>query len=112
MQILSNDLASKLHGHVINIYHSFLPSFKGARPYHQAHDRGVKLIGATGHYATPDLDEGPLIEQETQRVTHVSSAEDLIAIRHDTESRELARAVKSHLERRVLLNGLKTVVFQ
>lgn len=111
MQILSNDLASKLYGHVINIHHSFLPSFKGAKPYHQAHERGVKLIGATGHYATPDLDEGPIIEQETQRVTHALSAEDLIAIGRDTESRVLARAVKFHLERRVLLNGFKTVVF-
>lgn len=111
MQILSNDLASKLYGHVINIHHSFLPSFKGAKPYHQAFERGVKLIGATGHYATPDLDEGPIIEQETQRVTHALSAEDLVAIGRDTESRVLARAVKYHLERRVLLNGLKTVVF-
>jgi formyltetrahydrofolate deformylase len=111
MQILSNDLASKLYGHVINIHHSFLPSFKGAKPYHQAYERGVKLIGATAHYATPDLDEGPIIEQETQRVTHALSAEDLVAIGRDTESRVLARAVKYHLERRVLLNGLKTVVF-
>lgn len=111
MQILSNDLASKLYGHVINIHHSFLPSFKGAKPYHQAFERGVKLIGATGHYATPDLDEGPIIEQETQRVTHALSAEDLVAIGRDTESRVLARAVKYHLERRVIINGLKTVVF-
>ena len=111
MQILSNDLASKLHGHVINIHHSFLPSFKGAKPYHQAYERGVKLIGATGHYATPDLDEGPIIEQETQRVSHALSAEDLVAVGRETESRVLARAVKYHLERRVLLNGSKTVVF-
>ncbi|GAB0117858.1 formyltetrahydrofolate deformylase [Acidisoma sp. 7E03] len=111
MQILSNDLASKLYGHVINIHHSFLPSFKGAKPYHQAHERGVKLIGATAHYATPDLDEGPIIEQETQRVTHALSANDLVAIGRDTESRVLSRAVKYHVERRVLLNGLKTVVF-
>lgn len=111
MQILSNDLASKLYGHVINIHHSFLPSFKGAKPYHQAFERGVKLIGATGHYATPDLDEGPIIEQETQRVTHALSAEDLVAIGRDIESRVLARAVKYHLERRVIINGLKTVVF-
>lgn len=111
MQILSNDLASKLYGHVINIHHSFLPSFKGAKPYHQAYERGVKLIGATAHYATPDLDEGPIIEQETQRVTHALSGDDLVAIGRDTESRVLARAVKYHVERRVLLNGLKTVVF-
>lgn len=111
MQILSNDLASKLYGHIINIHHSFLPSFKGAKPYHQAFERGVKLIGATAHYATPDLDEGPIIEQETQRVTHALSGDDLVAIGRDTESRVLARAVKYHLERRVLLNGMKTVVF-
>ncbi|HEX3984919.1 MAG TPA: formyltetrahydrofolate deformylase [Acidisoma sp.] len=111
MQILSYDLASKLYGHVINIHHSFLPSFKGAKPYHQAYERGVKLIGATGHYATPELDEGPIIEQETQRVTHAVSADDLVAIGRDTESRVLSRAVKYHVERRVLLNGLKTVVF-
>jgi formyltetrahydrofolate deformylase len=96
---------------VINIHHSFLPSFKGAKPYHQAYERGVKLIGATGHYATPELDEGPIIEQETQRVTHAVSADDLVAIGRDTESRVLSRAVKYHVERRVLLNGLKTVVF-
>jgi len=111
MQILSDDLSSKLYGHVINIHHSFLPSFKGARPYHQAHDRGVKIIGATAHYATPDLDEGPIIEQETERVTHASSADALVAVGRDIESRVLARAVRLHLERRVLLNGRKTVVF-
>ena len=111
MQILSNELSSKLFGHVINIHHSFLPSFKGAKPYHQAHDRGVKIIGATAHYATADLDEGPIIEQETERVTHALSAEDFVAAGRDTESRVLARAVKLHLERRVLLNGRKTVVF-
>jgi formyltetrahydrofolate deformylase len=111
MQILSDDLSSKLYGHVINIHHSFLPSFKGARPYHQAHDRGVKIIGATAHYATPDLDEGPIIEQETERVTHASSSDDLVAVGRDIESRVLARAVRLHLERRVLLNGRRTVVF-
>ncbi len=111
MQILSNDLSNKLYGHVINIHHSFLPSFKGAKPYHQAHERGVKIIGATAHYATADLDEGPIIEQETERVSHALSAEDYIAVGRTTESRVLARAVKLHLERRVLLNGRKTVVF-
>ncbi|MBN9600597.1 MAG: formyltetrahydrofolate deformylase [Afipia sp.] len=111
MQILSNDLAGKLFGHVINIHHSFLPSFKGAKPYHQAHERGVKIIGATAHYATPDLDEGPIIEQETERVSHALSADDFVAVGRDTESRVLARAVKNHLERRVLINGRKTVVF-
>jgi len=111
MQILSNDLSSKLYGHVINIHHSFLPSFKGAKPYHQAHERGVKIIGATAHYATPDLDEGPIIEQETERVSHALSPDDFIAVGRDTESRVLARAVKQHLERRVLLNGRKTIVF-
>ena len=98
-------------GHVINIHHSFLPSFKGAKPYHQAHERGVKIIGATAHYATPDLDEGPIIEQETERVSHALSADDFVAVGRDTESRVLARAVKNHLERRVLINGRKTVVF-
>ncbi len=111
MQVLSNDLATALAGHAINIHHSFLPSFKGAKPYHQAHERGVKLIGATAHYVTPDLDEGPIIEQETERVTHASSADDLVAVGRDVEARVLARGVKLHLERRVLLNGHKTVVF-
>ena len=111
MQVLSNDLSARLFGHVINIHHSFLPSFKGAKPYHQAHERGVKIIGATGHYTTPDLDEGPIIEQETERVTHALSAEDFVAVGRDIEARVLARAVKLHLERRVLLNGHKTVVF-
>jgi formyltetrahydrofolate deformylase len=110
MQILSDGICNKLFGHVINIHHSFLPSFKGAKPYHQAHERGVKIIGATGHYATADLDEGPIIEQETERVSHALSPEDLIALGRYTESRVLARAVKYHLERRVLLNGLKTVI--
>ena len=111
MQVLSNEFSSALAGHVINIHHSFLPSFKGAKPYHQAHERGVKLIGATAHYVTPDLDEGPIIEQETERVTHASSADAYVAVGRDVEARVLARGVKLHLERRVLLNGHKTVVF-
>jgi formyltetrahydrofolate deformylase len=111
MQILSDELAAKLEGWAINIHHSFLPSFKGAKPYHQAFERGVKLIGATAHYVTPDLDEGPIIEQETERVTHAMSAEDFVATGRDIESRVLARAVKKHLESRVMLNGHKTVVF-
>ncbi|MBR0828563.1 formyltetrahydrofolate deformylase [Bradyrhizobium manausense] len=111
MQVLSNKLSSRLFGNVVNIHHSFLPSFKGAKPYHQAYDRGVKLIGATAHYVTPDLDEGPIIEQETERVTHAMSLEDFVATGRDIESRVLARAVKLHLESRVMLNGQKTVVF-
>ncbi len=111
MQVLSEDLSRRLFGKVINIHHSFLPSFKGAKPYHQAFERGVKLIGATAHYVTPDLDEGPIIEQETERVTHALSADDFVATGRDIESRVLARAVKSHLESRVMLNGHKTVVF-
>lgn len=111
MQVLSNDLSSLMYGKIINIHHSFLPSFKGARPYHQAHERGVKLIGATAHYVTPDLDEGPIIEQETQRVSHALSASDFVAVGRDIESRVLARAVKMHLENRVMLNAHKTVVF-
>lgn len=111
MQVLSDSLSKRLYGKVINIHHSFLPSFKGAKPYHQAHERGVKLIGATAHYVTPDLDEGPIIDQETERVTHAMSAEDFVAVGRDIESRVLARAVKSHLEARVMLNGHKTVVF-
>ena len=111
MQVLSNNMATRLYGKVINIHHSFLPSFKGAKPYHQAHERGVKLIGATAHYVTPDLDEGPIIEQETARVNHAMSPDDLIAAGRDIESRVLARAVKLHLESRVMLNGRRTVVF-
>lgn len=111
MQVLSNDLSERLYGRVINIHHSFLPSFKGAKPYHQAHDRGVKLIGATAHYVTPDLDEGPIIEQETQRVSHSLTSEDFVATGRDIESRVLARAVKYHLEGRVMLNSHRTVVF-
>jgi formyltetrahydrofolate deformylase len=111
MQILSDKFATRLYGQIINIHHSFLPSFKGAKPYHQAHERGVKIIGATAHYVTPELDEGPIIEQETARVTHAMSPDDLIAAGRDIESRVLARAVKLHLENRVMLNGRKTVVF-
>ena len=111
MQVLSDKLATRLFGQAINIHHSFLPSFKGAKPYHQAHERGVKIIGATAHYVTPDLDEGPIIEQETARVTHAMRPDDLIAAGRDIESRVLARAVKLHLESRVMLNGRKTVVF-
>ena len=111
MQVLSDKLSNRLYGRIINIHHSFLPSFKGAKPYHQAHERGVKLIGATAHYVTPDLDEGPIIEQETERVTHALSPEDFVAVGRDIESRVLARAVKLHVERRVMLNGHKTVVF-
>jgi len=110
MQILSDDLSSRLFGRVINIHHSFLPSFKGAKPYHQAYDRGVKIIGATAHYVTPNLDEGPIIEQETERVTHALSIDELIAVGRDVESRVLSRAVKLHLDLRVLLNGRRTVV--
>lgn len=111
MQILSDKFATRLYGQIINIHHSFLPSFKGAKPYHQAHERGVKIIGATAHYVTPELDEGPIIEQETARVTHAMSPDDLVAAGRDVESRVLARAVKLHLENRVMLNGRKTVVF-
>ncbi|GLZ13105.1 formyltetrahydrofolate deformylase [Actinomadura sp. NBRC 104425] len=112
MQILSDDFCAKLPGRVINIHHSFLPSFKGARPYHQAHARGVKLIGATAHYVTADLDEGPIIEQEVARVDHTHSPEDLMAVGRDMECLALARAVRWHSEHRVLLNGNRTVVFR
>ena len=112
MQILSDDLCRKLSGRAINIHHSFLPSFKGAKPYYQAHDRGVKLIGATAHYVTADLDEGPIIEQDVARVDHSATVEDLTAVGRDTESQVLARAVKWHSEHRVLLNGQRTVVFR
>jgi formyltetrahydrofolate deformylase len=111
MQVFSDTLSKRLYGKAINIHHSFLPSFKGAKPYHQAHERGVKLIGATAHYVTSDLDEGPIVEQETERVTHALTADDFVASGRDIESRVLARAVKLHLERRVMLNGHKTVVF-
>lgn len=112
MQVLSADMCEKLSGRAINIHHSFLPSFKGARPYQQAFDRGVKLIGATAHYVTTDLDEGPIIEQEVARVDHTNTPEDLTAIGRDTECLVLARALKFHTEHRVLLNGHKTVVFK
>ena len=112
MQVLSNELCGKLAGRAINIHHSFLPSFKGAKPYYQAHDRGVKLIGATAHYVTADLDEGPIIEQDVARADHTDTVEDLTARGRDTESQVLARAVKWHSERRVILNGHKTVVFR
>jgi formyltetrahydrofolate deformylase len=111
MQILSTELCNALAGRVINIHHSFLPGFKGARPYHQAHDRGVKLIGATAHYATADLDEGPIIEQDVARVDHSQSPETLAAVGRDIEMRVLARAVRYKAEHRVIANGNKTVVF-
>jgi formyltetrahydrofolate deformylase len=112
MQILSDDLCRRLQGRVINIHHSFLPSFKGARPYAQAHDRGVKLIGATAHYVTGDLDEGPIIEQDVERVDHSRAVEDLVALGQDVERRALARAVRWHAEHRVLLDGRRTIVFK
>ena len=112
MQILSPELCTALAGRAINIHHSFLPSFKGARPYFQAHARGVKLIGATAHYVTADLDEGPIIEQDVQRVDHTMSAEDFTAAGRDIECMVLARAVRWHLEHRVLVNGRKCVVFR
>jgi formyltetrahydrofolate deformylase len=112
MQVLSDDLCRKLSGKAINIHHSFLPSFKGAKPYYQAHDRGVKLVGATAHYVTADLDEGPIIEQDVARVDHSKTVEDLTTQGRDTESQVLARAVKWHSEHRVLLNGHKTVIFK
>lgn len=112
MQILSNDLCSKLAGRAINIHHSFLPGFKGARPYHQAYDRGVKLIGATAHFVTSELDEGPIIEQEVERVSHSNTPDELVEIGHDIESVVLYRAVRWHAEQRVLLNGHRTVVFR
>lgn len=112
MQILSPELSEKLAGRAINIHHSFLPSFKGARPYHQAYDRGVKIIGATAHYVTDDLDEGPIIEQEVARVDHTHTPENLAAIGRDIECQVLARALRYHIEHRVILNGKKTVVFR
>jgi formyltetrahydrofolate deformylase len=112
MRILSPELCGKLPGRIINIHHSFLPSFKGARPYHQAHAHGVKLIGATAHYVTADLDEGPIIEQEVARVDHTSSPAELAAIGRDAERVALARAVRWHAEHRVLLHGRRTVIFR
>jgi formyltetrahydrofolate deformylase len=111
MQILSDGLVAKLQGRAINIHHSFLPGFKGARPYHQAHERGVKLIGATAHYVTSDLDEGPIIEQDVEIITHRDTPDDLVRKGRDIERRVLARALAHHLEDRVLLNRNKTVVF-
>ncbi|MEO7787330.1 MAG: formyltetrahydrofolate deformylase [Sphingomicrobium sp.] len=112
MQILSDDMSAKFDGRCINIHHSFLPGFKGARPYHQAHSRGVKLIGATAHYVTADLDEGPIIEQDVERISHSDTAEDLVRKGRDIERRVLSRAVGLHLDGRVILNGDKTVVFR
>ena len=112
MQILSPELAAALRGKAINIHHSFLPSFKGARPYFQAHDRGVKLIGATAHYVTADLDEGPIIEQDVERVDHTHTPDSLTAMGADVERRALAKAVRWHAEHRVLLDGHRTIVFK
>ena len=111
MQVLSDEFCARLSGRIINIHHSFLPSFKGANPYKQAFERGVKLIGATAHYVTADLDEGPIIEQDTVRITHAQSAEDYVALGRDVEAQVLARAIHAHIHRRVFLNGSKTVVF-
>src|SRR5256885_175804 len=108
---LSDQLSAKLSGRCINIRHSFLPGFKGARPYHQAHERGVKLIGATAHYVTSDLDEGPIIDQDVERISHRDTPDDLVRKGRDIERRVLARAMRHHLEDRVILNGRKTVVF-
>lgn len=112
MQVLSDDLCRKYSGRIINIHHSFLPGFKGAKPYHRAHDRGVKMVGASAHYVTGELDEGPIIAQDVSVIDHADSVEDLIAQGQDTESRVLARAVKAHIEHRVILNGNRTVVFK
>jgi len=111
MQVLSDGMCRKMSGRIINIHHSFLPSFKGANPYKQAFERGVKLIGATSHYVTADLDEGPIIEQDTVRITHAQSAEDYVSLGRDVESQALARAIHAHANHRVFLNGNKTVVF-
>ncbi|MEG3125426.1 formyltetrahydrofolate deformylase [Sphingomonas sp. GB1N7] len=112
MQILSDELAAALSGRCINIHHSFLPGFKGAKPYHQAHARGVKVIGATAHYVTSDLDEGPIIEQDVERISHADTPEDLVRKGRDIERRVLSRAVGLHLDGRVLINGARTVVFR
>jgi formyltetrahydrofolate deformylase len=111
MQILSDQMCAEMSGRIINIHHSFLPSFKGANPYKQAYQRGVKLIGATSHYVTADLDEGPIIEQDTIRVTHAQSPEDYVSLGRDVESQVLARAIHAHIHRRVFINGHATVVF-
>ena len=112
MQVLSAEFCARMSGRIINIHHSFLPGFKGARPYHRAHARGVKMVGATAHYVTSDLDEGPIIAQDVSAVDHADSIDDLIAQGQDIESRVLAKAVKAHIEHRVLLNGQRTVVFK
>jgi formyltetrahydrofolate deformylase len=111
MQILSDALCSKMSGRIINIHHSFLPSFKGANPYKQAYERGVKLIGATAHYVTADLDEGPIIEQDTVRITHSQSADDYVSLGRDVEAQVLSRAIHAHIHHRAFINGNKTVVF-
>jgi len=111
MQILSDEMSARLSGRCINIHHSFLPGFKGAKPYHQAHERGVKLIGATAHYVTQDLDEGPIIDQDVERISHRDTPDDLVRKGRDIERRVLARAIRYHLDDRVILNGRKTVVF-
>src|ERR1700751_2097269 len=111
MQILSDSMCQKMSGRIINIHHSFLPSFKGANPYKQAYERGVKLIGATAHYVTADLDEGPIIEQDTARITHAQSADDYVSIGRDVESQVLARAIHAHIHHRTFINGNRTVVF-
>jgi len=112
MQVLSDELCNRMTGRIINIHHSFLPGFKGAKPYHKAHEHGVKLIGATAHYVSPQLDEGPIIEQRVERVDHNHSIDELIAVGRDVESITLARAVRLHIDHRVFLNGSKTVVFR
>ena len=111
MQVLSDAMCKKMSGRIINIHHSFLPSFKGANPYKQAYERGVKLIGATAHYVTADLDEGPIIEQDVARITHAQSAEDYVSIGRDVESQVLARAVHAHIHHRAFINGNRTIVF-
>ena len=111
MQVLSDQMCREMSGRIINIHHSFLPSFKGANPYKQAYEKGVRLIGATAHYVTADLDEGPIIEQDTIRVTHAQSAADYVSLGRDVEAQVLARAIHAHIHRRVFLNGSKTVVF-
>ena len=111
MQILSEQFVEEFSGRVINIHHGFLPAFQGAKPYHQAYDRGVKIIGATSHYATADLDEGPIIEQDVERVMHDNSPEDLVMIGKDIERLVLARAVKAHIEHRIIISGRRTIVF-
>ena len=112
MQVLSEDFTNEFEGKIINIHHSFLPSFKGAKPYHQAYERGVKVIGATAHYVTKELDEGPIIEQDTQEVDHEMMPNDLVSMGRDIEARVLYRALKAHSENRVFLNGKRTIVFK